>query len=87
MYAIVRESTFGAAKLAQGGRQLAAFQDLHSRQPGYRGSVVVIRHCWTTACRKQSGGRRTGVSSQAMLRPARHRTCRGRRLMRCWGCW
>jgi hypothetical protein len=36
MYAIVRESTFDAAKLAQGGRQLAAFQDLHSSQPGYR---------------------------------------------------
>lgn len=41
MYAIVRQNTFDPAKLAQSEQQLAEFQELHARQPGYRGSVVL----------------------------------------------
>ncbi|HEX5505306.1 MAG TPA: hypothetical protein VFW96_21995 [Thermomicrobiales bacterium] len=41
MYAIVRESTYDVAKLAQAGAQLAEFQNLHAARPGYRGNVVV----------------------------------------------
>lgn len=41
MYAIVRDNTYDPAKLAQGGEQLAEFQALHARQPGYRGTIVV----------------------------------------------
>lgn len=41
MYAIVRENAFDPAKLAQAGDQLAEFQDLHSRQPGYSGTIVI----------------------------------------------
>ena len=41
MYAIVRDNLYDSAKLAQGGDQLAEFQALHARQPGYRGTIVV----------------------------------------------
>jgi hypothetical protein len=41
MYAIVRESTFDPAKLAQDGKQMAEFQELHSQQPGYSGTIVI----------------------------------------------
>lgn len=41
MYAIVRENTFDAAKLARAGEQLAEFQDIHSSQPGYSGTLVI----------------------------------------------
>ena len=41
MYAIVRENTYDPAKLAQGSEQLAEFQALHARQPGYRGTINV----------------------------------------------
>ncbi len=41
MYAIVRESTYDPAKLAESRDQLDEFQALHSRLPGYRGTIVV----------------------------------------------
>lgn len=41
MYAIVRANTYDPARLAQGRDQLAEFQELHARQPGYRGTLVV----------------------------------------------
>jgi hypothetical protein len=41
MHAIVRENTFDPAKLANAAAQLAEFQDLHSHQPGYAGTIVI----------------------------------------------
>ncbi|HUZ00279.1 MAG TPA: hypothetical protein VMU89_08005 [Thermomicrobiaceae bacterium] len=41
MYAIVRENTYDSTGLAQGQEQLTAFQELHARQAGYRGTLVV----------------------------------------------
>src|SRR5690348_757084 len=41
MYAIIRDTTYDPAKLAEGRDRLAEFQDVHARQPGYKGSIVV----------------------------------------------
>ena len=41
MYAVVRDNTFDPEKLAQGGGNVAEFQNAHATRPGYRGSVVV----------------------------------------------
>ncbi|MPZ12923.1 MAG: hypothetical protein GEU73_00590 [Chloroflexi bacterium] len=41
MYAVARFNTYDTDKLAQGREQLAEFQELHSRQPGYRGAIIV----------------------------------------------
>src|SRR5688500_11510049 len=41
MYAVVRSNTFDPQKLADGGAQMAEFQERHAAQPGYRGTVVV----------------------------------------------
>lgn len=41
MYAIVRENTFEQAKLAQGEKHFAEFQELHAQQPGYSGTIVI----------------------------------------------
>jgi hypothetical protein len=41
MYAIVRDTTYDPAKLRDGSDQIAEFQEIHARQPGYRGTVVV----------------------------------------------
>ena len=41
MYAIVRESAYDPAKLAEGRDKLDAFQAQHSRLQGYRGTIVV----------------------------------------------
>ncbi len=41
MYAIVRDTTYDPAKLAEGQQQFDEFQTVHARQPGYRGSLVV----------------------------------------------
>lgn len=41
MYAIVRDTRYDPAKLRHGRAQLAEFQELHARQPGYCGTVVV----------------------------------------------
>ncbi len=41
MYAIVRENTFDPVRLAEAQEQLREFQALHSRQPGYSGTIVI----------------------------------------------
>ena len=41
MYAIVRDTTYDPTRLAQGSEELAEFQALHARQPGYQGSMMV----------------------------------------------
>jgi len=41
MYAIVRENNYDPAKLREGGAALAEFQEIHARQPGYRGTLVI----------------------------------------------
>jgi hypothetical protein len=41
MYAVVRNNLYVPARLAQGEAQMQAFQDLHARQPGYRGNLVI----------------------------------------------
>jgi hypothetical protein len=41
LYAIVRDTTYDPAKLREGSGQLAEFQEIHARQPGYRGTLVV----------------------------------------------
>jgi hypothetical protein len=41
MYAIVRESTYDVTALKNGKNRLDEFQELHAKQPGYVGTVVV----------------------------------------------
>jgi hypothetical protein len=41
MYAIFRENTFDPAKLARGSKDMLEFQQLHSQQPGYSGTIVI----------------------------------------------
>lgn len=41
MYAILRDSIYDTARLAQASETMTEFQDRHSSQPGYRGSIVV----------------------------------------------
>jgi len=42
MYAVIRKLAYDQTRLAQGGqRHLAAFQAIHERQPGFRGTMVI----------------------------------------------
>ena len=42
MYAVVRKLTYDPTRLAAGGQQqLAEFNAIHERQPGFRGSLVI----------------------------------------------
>ncbi len=41
MYAIARKNAFDPERLAKGRKDMDEFQELHSRQPGYRGSIIV----------------------------------------------
>ncbi len=41
MYAIIRQNTFDQVKLESGKKQLTEFQEIHSQQPGYSGTIVI----------------------------------------------
>ncbi len=41
MYAIARRNTYEPERLVKGRKEMDEFQELHSRQPGYRGSVII----------------------------------------------
>jgi heme-degrading monooxygenase HmoA len=41
MYAIVRRNTYDPAKAASDQHQLSTFDDLHARQPGFRGTLSI----------------------------------------------
>jgi hypothetical protein len=41
MYAIVRKNTYDPVQLERGRDQLARFDELHARQPGFRGTITI----------------------------------------------
>jgi hypothetical protein len=41
VYAIVRKSTYDPVKLDRGRKEMAKFDELHARQPGFRGTITI----------------------------------------------
>ncbi len=77
MYAIVRDNLYDSAKLAQGSDQLAEFQALHARQPGYRGTIVIdagndrslVVNLWETAEHAEAARQALLPDVQRLLEP------------------
>ena len=78
MYAVIRKLAYDQTRLAQGGQQhLAAFQAIHERQPGYRGSMLiqvdngntVALNLWDSEREAMAGLSVLGPEVQRLLEP------------------
>ena len=76
MYAVVRESIFDPSKLAQGSDQLAEFQVLRARQPGYQGNLVVDAGNGRLLTITLYGTEEQATAARAVLEPEAQRLLR-----------
>jgi hypothetical protein len=71
MYAVVRKLTYDQSRLAAGGQQqLAEFNAVHERQPGFRGSLVVQAADGGTVALNLWESEREAMAGLEVLRPA-----------------
>ena len=63
VYAVVRKNTYDRTKLAQGRQLLTEFDEIHARQPGFRGTIsidcgddsVVVMNLWESEEHARAG--------------------------------
>ncbi len=63
VYAVIRRNRYDRAKLAQGRQQLDEFDEIHARQPGFRGTIsidcgndsVVVLNLWESEEQAKAG--------------------------------
>ena len=73
MYAVVRKLTYDQTRLAAGGKQqLAEFNAIHERQPGFRGSLVLRAEDGGTVALNLWESERDAMAGLEVLRPAVH---------------
>jgi hypothetical protein len=71
MYAVIRKLTYDPTRLAAGGqRQLAEFNAIHERQPGFRGPLVVRAEDGGTVALNLWESERDAMAGLEVLRPA-----------------
>jgi hypothetical protein len=71
MYAVVRKLAYDRSRLAEGGQhQLADFNALHARQPGFRGSLVIQADSDSTVAVNLWDSERDAMAGLEVLRPA-----------------
>ncbi len=77
MYAVVRKNTYDKARLAQGRQQLKEFDEIHARQPGFRGTIsidcgddsVVVLNLWESEEHARAGLQVLRPVVQRLLEP------------------
>jgi hypothetical protein len=71
MYAVVRKLTYDQTQLAAGDQQqLAEFNAIHERQPGFRGSLVIQADDGGTVALNLWESERDAMAGLEVLRPA-----------------
>jgi hypothetical protein len=71
MCAVVRKLTYDETRLAAGGQQqLAEFNAIHERQPGFRGSLVLRAEYGATVALNLWDSERDAMAGLEVLRPA-----------------
>ena len=71
MYAVVRKLTYDQTRMAAGGQQqLAEFNAIHERQPGFRGSLVLRAEDGGTVALNLWESERDAMAGLEVLRPA-----------------
>jgi hypothetical protein len=77
MYAIVRKNTYDPDKLAQGRQQVAKFDAVHARQPGFRGTIsidvgdsqVVVINLWDSREAARAGLEQMRPVAEELIQP------------------
>jgi hypothetical protein len=70
MYAVVRKLEYDQTRLARGGQEdLAAFQAIHERQVGFRGSIVIQADNGNTVALNLWDSEHDAMSAMSVLGP------------------
>jgi hypothetical protein len=71
MYAVIRKLLYDKSRLDAGGRQqLAEFNAIHERQPGFRGSIAIQADDGSTVALNLWESAPDALAGLAVLRPA-----------------
>jgi hypothetical protein len=77
VYAIVRKNTYDPVKLDRGRKEMARFNELHARQPGFRGTITidvgqnttVLINVWDSREAAQAGLTQLGPVVEHLVHP------------------